>query len=117
MLDRFIYTAMTGAKHAMGQLGNTSNNLANAQTPGFREMVSMFRGVPIQGASADSRSFVVDSTPGSNFSAGPISTTGHPLDVAIREKGFFVLQRADGTEGYTRAKRFVFSKVRWNPVM
>ena len=110
MLDRFVYTAMTGAKHAMGQLGNTSHNLANAQTPGFREMVSMFRGVPIQGVSADSRSFVVDSTPGSNFAAGPVSTTGHPLDVAIREKGFFVLQRADGTEGYTRSGKFVLDQ-------
>jgi flagellar basal-body rod protein FlgF len=110
MLDRFAYTAMTGAKHAMGQLGNTSHNLANAQTPGFREMVSMFRGVPIQGVSADSRSFVVDSTPGSNFSAGPVSTTGHALDVAIREKGFFVLQRPDGSEGYTRAGKFVIDQ-------
>ena len=110
MLDRFIYTAMTGAKHAMGQLGNTSHNLANAQTPGFREMVSMFRGVPVNGVSADSRSFVVDSTPGSNFAAGPVSTTGHPLDVAIREKGFFVLQRPDGTEGYTRSGKFLLDQ-------
>ena len=106
MLDRFIYTAMTGAKHAMGQLGNTSHNLANAQTPGFREMVSMFRGVPVNGHATDSRAFVVDSTPGSNFSAGVISTTGNPLDVAIRDQGFFVLQRPDGTEAYTRSGKF-----------
>ena len=65
MLDRFAYTAMTGAKHAMGQLGNTSHNLANAQTPGFREMVSMFRGVPIQGVSADSRCIATARGPGS----------------------------------------------------
>lgn len=110
MLDRFVFTAMTGAKHAMGQLANTSHNLANAQTPGFREMLSVFRGVPIDGASADSRAFVVDSTPGSNFAAGPVSTTGHPLDVAIRERGFFVLQRADGREGYTRAGKFILDQ-------
>ena len=105
-MDRLIYTAMTGAKHAMGQLGNTSHNLANAQTPGFREMVSMFRGVPLNGHASDSRSFVVDSTPGSNFSAGVVSTTGNPLDVAIRDQGFFVLQRPDGSEAYTRAGKF-----------
>jgi len=103
MLDRFVYTAMTGAKHAMGQLGNTTHNLANAQTPGFREMLSTFRAVPVQGASADSRAFVVDSTPGSNFAPGPLTSTGNPLDVAIKEKGFFTAIRADGKEVYTRS--------------
>jgi len=110
MLDRFIYTAMTGAKHAMGQLGNTTHNLANAQTPGFREMLSTFRAVPIDGVSADSRAFVVDSTPGSNFEFGPVHTTGNPLDVAIREQGFFVLQRADGSEGYSRSGKFTLDQ-------
>jgi flagellar basal-body rod protein FlgF len=103
MLDRFVYTAMTGAKHAMGQLGNTTHNLANAQTPGFREMLSTFRAVPVQGASADSRAFVVDSTPGSNFAPGPLTSTGNPLDVAIKEKGFFAVIRGDGKEVYTRS--------------
>lgn len=103
MLDRFIYTAMTGAKHAMGQLGNTTHNLANAQTPGFREMLSTFRAVPVNGVSADSRAFVVDSTPGSNFAPGPLTSTGNPLDVAIKEKGFFAVIRGDGSEAYTRA--------------
>lgn len=103
MLDRFVYTAMTGAKHAMGQLGNTTHNLANAQTPGFREMLSTFRAVPVQGASADSRAFVVDSTPGSNFAPGPLTSTGNPLDVAIKDKGFFAVIRGDGSEAYTRA--------------
>ena len=55
MIDRFAFTAMTGAKHAMGQLATTTHNMANLQTPGFREMLSMFRAVPVDGASADSR--------------------------------------------------------------
>ena len=87
----------------MGQLGNTTHNLANAQTPGFREMLSTFRAVPVQGASADSRAFVVDSTPGSNFAPGPLTSTGNPLDVAIKEKGFFAVIRGDGSEAYTRS--------------
>ena len=36
MIDRIAYTAMTGAKHTMGQLANTSHNIANVHTPGFR---------------------------------------------------------------------------------
>lgn len=112
MMDRFAYTAMTGAKHAMGQLANTTNNLANAQTPGFREMLSMYRAAPIKGVNADSRVFVVDTTPGSNFDQGQINVTGNPLDLAIKETGFFAVRRPDGHEVYTRAGNFLIDRNR-----
>jgi flagellar basal-body rod protein FlgF len=112
MLDRFAYVAMTGAKHSMGQLANTTNNLANAQTPGFREMVASFRSVSLNGERADSRAFVVDSTPGSVFAPGPIQTTGNPLDVAIKNnEGFFAVRRPDGSEAYTRAGKFTLDEL------
>jgi flagellar basal-body rod protein FlgF len=97
---------MTGAKHAMGQLASTSNNLANAQTPGFREMVTSFRAVPLEGEQADSRAFVVDSTPTAIFNPGAIEKTDNPNDFAIDGDGFFAVRRADGTEAYTRNGRF-----------
>ena len=107
MIDRFAYTAMTGAKHAMGQLATTTNNLANTQTPGFREMFTAFRSVPVEGQGADTRAFVVDSTPGSDFTQGSIQTTGNPFDVAIKNaQGFFAVRRPDGSEAYTRSGRF-----------
>jgi flagellar basal-body rod protein FlgF len=107
MLDRFAYTAMTGAKHAMGQLATTTNNLANTQTPGFREMFTAFRSVPVDGQGADTRAFVVDSTPGTDFTQGSIQTTGNPFDVAIKNaQGFFAVRRPDGSEAYTRSGRF-----------
>lgn len=106
MIDRFAFTAMTGAKHAMGQLATTTHNMANLQTPGFREMLSMFRAVPVDGASADSRAFVVDSTPGADWSPGSVSPTGNPLDIAIQDQGLFVVRRADGQEAYTRSGKF-----------
>ena len=106
MIDRFAFTAMTGAKHAMGQLATTTHNMANLQTPGFREMLSMFRAVPVDGASADSRAFVVDSTPGADWTPGSVSPTGNPLDVAIQDQGLFVVRRGDGQEAYTRSGKF-----------
>ncbi len=106
MIDRFAFTAMTGAKHAMGQLATTTHNMANLQTPGFREILSMFRAVPVDGASADSRAFVVDSTPGADWSPGSVSPTGNPLDIAIQDQGLFVVRRADGQEAYTRSGKF-----------
>jgi flagellar basal-body rod protein FlgF len=106
MIDRFAFTAMTGAKHAMGQLATTTHNMANLQTPGFREMLSMFRAVPVDGSSADSRAFVVDSTPGADWTPGSVTPTGNPLDVAIQNQGLFAVRRADGQEAYTRAGKF-----------
>jgi flagellar basal-body rod protein FlgF len=106
MIDRFVFTAMTGAKHAMGQLATTTHNMANLQTPGFREMLSTFRAVPVEGASADSRAFVVDSTPGADWTPGSVTPTGNPLDLAIEDQGLFSVRRADGQEAYTRAGKF-----------
>jgi len=106
MIDRFAFTAMTGAKHAIGQLATTTHNMANLQTPGFREMLSMFRAVPVDGASADSRAFVVDSTPGADWAHGSVTPTGNPLDVAIQDQGLFAVLDADGQEAYTRAGKF-----------
>ena len=106
MIDRFVFTAMTGAKSAMGQLATTSHNMANLQTPGFREMLSSFRAVPVNGSSADSRAFVVDSTPGADWTPGAVSATGNPLDVAIQDQGLFAIQSSNGQEAYTRAGKF-----------
>lgn len=101
-MDRLIYTAMTGARHVLDQQATVSNNLANATTNGFRAQIDSFRAVPVVADGLNTRAFVVDSTVGSNFSAGPMQTTGRPLDIAIREQGWFAVQSADGSEAYTR---------------
>jgi len=97
---------MTGARSAMGQLAITASNLANASTPGFREQIAAFRAVPMGGDGANTRAFTIDTTPGSSFLAGPIESTGNPFDLAVRGAGFFVVRRADGSEGLTRAGNF-----------
>jgi flagellar basal-body rod protein FlgF len=62
--------------------------------------------VPVNGSSADSRAFVVDSTPGADWTPGSVTPTGNPLDVAIQNQGLFAVRRADGQEAYTRAGKF-----------
>lgn len=113
MINRFAYTSMTGATAATNQLAVTSNNMSNSLTPGFREVVSAFRavplrgdGVPFTGNGADTRVFAVESTPGSNFTMGQIQTTSNQFDVAIKDTGMFAVRRPDGSEGYTRNGKF-----------
>ncbi|KQW96842.1 flagellar biosynthesis protein FlgF [Massilia sp. Root418] len=101
-MDRLVYTAMTGARHILEQQATTSNNLANATTTGFRAQLDSFRAVPVQSEGLPTRTFVVDSTVGADFRAGPIQTTGRALDVALRGDGWMAVQAADGTEAYTR---------------
>jgi flagellar basal-body rod protein FlgF len=101
-MDRLIYTAMTGASHVMLQQAAVSQNLANVNTPGFRAAINTFRAVPLVGDGLPTRTFVVDSTSGSDFSQGAQQETGNPLDVAVQGSGWIALQMADGSEAYTR---------------
>jgi flagellar basal-body rod protein FlgF len=105
-MDRLVFAAMTGARSALGQMAITANNLANASTPGFREQIAAFRAVPMGGDGANTRAFALDTTPGSNFQAAAVESTGNPFDVAIQGDGFFVVRRPDGSEALTRAGNF-----------
>jgi flagellar basal-body rod protein FlgF len=101
-MDRLIYTAMSGAKHILEQQATVSNNLANANTTGFRAQLDSFRSVPVVGDGLPTRTFVVDATVGADFRAGPIQETGRALDVAVQGEGWIAVERADGSEAYTR---------------
>ena len=101
-MDRMIYTAMTGAKHILEQQATTAHNLANVTSTGFKAQVDSFRAVPVISEGLATRAFVVDSTVGADFNPGAIQSTNRDLDVAIQGKGWLSIQRADGSEGYTR---------------
>lgn len=105
-MDRLIYTAMTGASHTLQQQASVSQNLANTNTPGFRASIDAFRAVPLVGEGLPTRTFVVDSTAGTDFTPGVMQTTGRALDVAIDGKGWIAVQDANGNEAYTRNGSF-----------
>jgi flagellar basal-body rod protein FlgF len=102
-MDRLIYTAMTGAKHAFLQQAGVAQNLANASTTGYRAMEHRFRSVPIQGEGSPTRAFVVDASVANVFDQGPMMATGRPLDVAVQGGGWIAVEAANGQEVYTRA--------------
>jgi flagellar basal-body rod protein FlgF len=97
-----LYVAMSGAKQAMEQQASVANNMANVSTPGFRAQVNSFRAVPVVGEEPTTRAFVVTTTPGADFSPGPLTQTGRDLDVAVHGDGWLVVQTPDGGEAYTR---------------
>lgn len=108
-MDRLIYTAMTGAKHTLGQQGAVAHNIANATSTGFRAEMHKLRGVEVLSESLPSRAFVVDASVATDFTPGAINFTGNSFDVAIEGKGWFAVQGADGREAYTRNGSFEVS--------
>jgi flagellar basal-body rod protein FlgF len=101
-MDRLIYTAMTGATHTMQQQASVAQNLANVNTPGFRSTIDTFRSVPLVGEGLPTRTFVVDSTSGTDFTPGVLQATGRTLDLAIDGKGWIAVEDGNGNEAYTR---------------
>jgi flagellar basal-body rod protein FlgF len=105
-MDRALWVAMTGARNVTLQEAAQANNLANANTTGFRATVSAFRTVPVQGESLPTRVYAIDTTAATDFRNGPVATTGNPFDLALTGPGMFAVQDADGREAYTRAGDF-----------
>lgn len=102
-MDHILYTAMSGARQSMEQQSVVSNNLANATTAGFRAQLHALRAVPVRGDGLlPTRASVMASTPGSDFSTGPVNATGRDLDVAIQGDAWLAVQDAGGEEAYTR---------------
>jgi flagellar basal-body rod protein FlgF len=102
-MDRLIYLAMSGAKATLQRQDSLANNLANASTTGFRAEMQAFRAVPVRGDGATTRVYALESTIGHDDRAGPVSSTGRPLDVAVQGSSWLAVQGLDGTEAYTRA--------------
>ena len=96
------------------ELDVVANNVANMNTTGFKGDSMLFNEYLMldksngQGAGPKTLSTVVDRSTITNFSAGPIETTGAELDVAIQGNGFFVVQTPQG-ERYTRAGSFTLN--------
>jgi len=101
-VDRILYIVMSGAKQTMDQQAVVSHNLANVATSGFRGQLHAMRAVPVQGEGLPTRVSVAATTPGSDFSQGPITQTGRMLDVAMQGNAWLAVQAGDGSEAYTR---------------
>ena len=108
-MDRLIYTAMTGAKHTLGQQAAVAHNLANATSTGFRSEMHRLRAVEVQTDALRTRSFTVDASIATDFATGPLQFTGRSYDAAIEGKGWFTVGMPDGSEAYTRNGNFEVS--------
>lgn len=102
-MDKSLYIAMSGAKQTLLAQTANANNLANAQTSGFKSDLEQFRSMPVYGPGYPTRVYAMAERPGTDLSPGAIQQTGRDLDVAVEGDGWLAVQGADGKEAYTRA--------------
>ena len=106
-----FYTSLNGLKNAQTELSVIANNLANAETTGFKKSRINFADIVAGSASANPKLVKgIGSTVQAvdqNFSLGPIQQTGSSLDLAINGEGFFAkVSPVTGKTFYTRNGNF-----------
>jgi len=101
-MDKMIYVAMSGARQVMLKQATNSHNLANLNTTGFKADIDNFKAMPVYGPGHPARVYGEDHRMGISHTAGSITTTGMPLDIAVNGEGFIAVQDIDGSEAYTR---------------
>jgi len=108
-MDKMLYIAASGAKQDLMATSVRANNLANAQTNGFKAQLEQARAMPAYGEGLPTRVFSMTESPTNNYEGGPMITTGRPLDVAIQGNGWFSVQTAQGEEAMTRNGSFTLT--------
>ena len=108
-MNNGIYAASTGLLARTQELDLAANNLANANTTGFRgEHVSFQSQLMTASTNVSTRavsSYGVLGSPRTDFSQGSLQQTGNSLDLALEGSGFFAVQAPNGIQ-YTRNGSF-----------
>ncbi|HEX7822571.1 MAG TPA: flagellar basal body rod protein FlgF [Sphingobium sp.] len=101
-MDKMVDIARTALRGAMARQTATANNLANANTTGFRAEIMNASARWTDGAALKSRASQVDQVIAADMKSGTVTQTGNPLDISIGGDGMLAVQANDGSEGYTR---------------
>ena len=120
-MSRALFTAATGLAAQQLNLDVIANNLANANTVGFKKARADFHDLVYQinrepGSQTGANSSlptgmqiglgVSAGTTAASFAQGTPQSTGGDYDIAIQGQGFFKVLLPDGTSAYTRSGNF-----------
>ncbi|MGV2102622.1 flagellar hook protein FlgE [Rhizobium sp. 21-4511-3d] len=100
-------TAVSGMNAQANRLSTVADNIANANTTGYKAVSTAFSSLVLPSTAGNYNSGGVQSSVRQAVSAqGDISYTTSGYDLAISGDGFFIVQGADGTPVLTRAGDF-----------
>jgi len=101
-MDRLIHTSLSAMRGAMARQTTVANNLANANTVGFRAEVASQRPLWLRGGEFQGRAPASEEVVNADMKAGAFISTGRDLDVAMQGDAMLAVQADDGEESYTR---------------
>ncbi len=105
-MDSPTYVTLSAQVALQNQLDVVANNIANASTAGFKADRQLFQShVDRLAVPGGQVAFVQDRATYIDQAAGAMQKTGNPLDLAVSGDGFFSVQAADGSTGYSRDGR------------
>jgi flagellar basal-body rod protein FlgF len=108
-MDNAVYVGLSRQMVLRRELDIVANNIANADTTGFKVESLMQRAEPQAPAMTDGGprpvKFVMGHAVARDFTQGSLRRTGAALDLGIEGDGFFKVSTAEG-ERYTRDGRF-----------
>lgn len=106
-MDSSLYVGLSRQIVLKRSLEMTANNIANAQTPGYRAQNPMFEEFVSKPKTAkEPLSLVYDKGQYDTTTPGPAQFTGGSYDVALTGPGFFNIRTLTGETMYTRAGNF-----------
>ncbi|MGI8772498.1 MAG: flagellar hook protein FlgE [Acidobacteriaceae bacterium] len=104
--------ALTGLESDNTSLNGIANNIANMSTTGYKAQTAQFSNLFLQQLGSNGAGDPIAVGTGTqiaatetNFSGGPVSSTGNASNVALQGNGFFVVEQGS-TQEYTRAGDF-----------
>jgi len=101
-MDRLIYTSLTAMRGSMARQTAIANNLANANTPGFKADLAEAQSLWLDGQRLDTRAFASEEVLAANMDAGTVISTGRDLDIAMSGDSMLAVQAENGEIGYTK---------------
>lgn len=101
-MDRLVHTAMTAMRGAMARQTAIANNLANANTTGFRAEIANASTTWLNGPGVNARAQASEQVIAADMASGSVTHTGNALDVALNGDALLTVQAPDGDEAYTR---------------
>ena len=101
-MDRLIYTSLTAMRGAMARQTAIANNLANANTPGFRADLAEAQSLWLGGQSEGTRAYASEEVLAADMTRGTITSTGRDLDIALGGDAMLAVQAENGEIGYTK---------------
>jgi flagellar basal-body rod protein FlgF len=105
-VDNGVYIALSRQMAAFRTMNTVANNIANANTTGYRAEKMVFDDYVVSDGNRHKMAFTQDIASYTETKAGALKETGNQFDVAIAGEGYFTLELPNGQRAYTRGGNF-----------